>query len=82
MARENGLACEFCCSHPLIGRQLDQLQISITVTCRHELAESSDDEEHFQRKEAKRLARDKAKLNPLILSEPSEAAVFSQCCPI
>ncbi len=39
--------------------------------CRRKLAESSDDEEHFQRKEEKRLARDKARLNPVILSKLS-----------
>ncbi len=37
--------------------------------CRRDLAESSDDDEHFQRKEEKRLARDKARLNPVILSK-------------
>ncbi|KAK9917355.1 hypothetical protein WJX75_003478 [Coccomyxa subellipsoidea] len=37
---------------------------------RRESAESSDDEEHFQRKEEKRLARDKARLNPMILRRP------------
>ncbi len=43
-------------------------KIYIVAVCRQE-SESSDDEEHFQRKEEKRLERDKAKLNPVILSE-------------
>ena len=34
---------------------------------RHDTQESSDDEQHFQRKEKARLARDTAKLNPIIL---------------
>ena len=36
--------------------------------------ESSDDEEHFQRKEAGRLERDRAKLRPVILGGPAQAA--------
>ncbi len=37
------------------------------VLCSERQAESSDDEEHFRRKEVTRLERDRAKLNPVIL---------------
>ena len=38
-----------------------------TLMCREIAEQSSDDEEHFRHKERRRLARDRAKLNPLIL---------------
>lgn len=41
--------------------------LCICRAARHAAAESSDDEEHFSKKEAARLARDKARLNPLTL---------------
>jgi len=37
--------------------------------CRVTLAAGSDDEEHFQKKDKARLARDKLRLNPVVLGE-------------
>lgn len=49
-------------------------------------AETSDDEEHFRHKEQRRLARDRAKLNPIILGAvlsirvpPSRTSAGSVC---
>ena len=39
------------------------------ASCRMRQAESSDDEEHFRKKEQRRTERDTAKLRSLILSE-------------
>ena len=42
-----------------------------SLICRERAEQSSDDEEHFKHKEQRRLARDRAKLNPLILGTSS-----------
>ena len=39
------------------------------VVCRVALAAGSDDEEHFKKKDAARLVRDKLRLNPVVLGE-------------
>ncbi len=39
------------------------------TACRVTLAAGSDDEEHFQKKDKARLARDKLRLNPIVLGE-------------
>lgn len=43
--------------------------MSGAFTCRVRQEDSSDDEEHFRKKEQRRTERDTAKLRPLILSE-------------
>ena len=53
-------------------------QKNLSAICRGRQAESSDDEEHFRRKEASRLERDRAKLNPVILGTPPPMSV----CPL
>ena len=42
-------------------------------------AESSDDEEHFRKKEQRRTERDTAKLRPLILSESWPYPWLARC---
>ncbi len=41
--------------------------MSALSACRVTLAAGSDDEEHFQKKDKARLARDKLRLNPVVL---------------
>ncbi len=43
--------------------------MSTVSACRVTLAAGSDDEEHFQKKDKARLARDKLRLNPVVLGE-------------
>ena len=43
--------------------------MSAVPACRVTLAAGSDDEEHFQKKDKVRLARDKLRLNPVVLGE-------------
>ena len=43
--------------------------MSAVSACRETLAAGSDDEEHFQKKDKARLARDKLRLNPVVLGE-------------
>ncbi len=43
--------------------------MSAVSACRVTLAAGSDDEEHFQKKDKARLARDKLRLNPVVLGE-------------
>lgn len=64
-------AIDQACSGACLSIPISQERLTRHV-CRRKLAESSDDEEHFQRKEEMRLARDKARLNPVILSKFSK----------
>ena len=43
--------------------------MSAVSACRVTLAAASDDEEHFQKKDKARLARDKLRLNPVVLGK-------------
>ena len=49
------------------------------ASCRMRQAESSDDEEHFRKKEQRRTERDTAKLRPLILSESLPHPWLANC---
>ena len=45
--------------------------------CRAALLAQSDDEEHFQKKDRARVARDKARLNPIILGKLTKCTCFT-----